>query len=119
MFRVDQESKAIYLSRGDTGAVTITVSGYTFGPLDRALFTLKDQSGGEKISRIYPMVNNTFTVKFDNADTDYLSDGDYPWDVRYVVEPVYDSEGKIVDGLAVRTPTLPLTLHIYTTVGQI
>lgn len=119
MFSVDAESKTITMHRGDTGEMTVTVTGYTYGPDDRALFTVKDMSGTEVIRREYAMENNAFVVVFANADTDYLSPGTYSWDVRYIVDPDYDSNGKIEDGDAVSTPGSPYTLRLLSTVGQI
>ena len=117
MFNVD--GFKINLHRGDTGTIGITATGYTFGPNDRALFTVKDKNGTIVKQGIYPMVNNRFEVRFLNGDTDYLDSGLYEWDVRYVVEPVYDEEGKIVDGDAVATPKDPMDLNLWRTVGQI
>ena len=117
MFNVD--GFKINLHRGDTGTIGITATGYTFGPNDRALFTVKDKNGTIVKQGIYPMVNNRFEVPFLNGDTDYLDSGLYEWDVRYVVEPVYDEEGKIVDGDAVATPKDPMDLNLRRTVGQI
>lgn len=117
MFNVD--GFKINLHRGDTGTIGITATGYTFGPNDRALFTVKDKNGTIVKQGIYPMVNNRFEVPFLNGDTDYLDSGLYEWDVRYVVEPVYDEEGKIVDGDAVATPKDPMDLNLWRTVGQI
>lgn len=109
----------IEMHRGDTGTIGITASGYTFGPNDRALFTVKNKSGTVVKQGIYEMENNRFEVPFLNADTDYLENGLYEWDVRYVVNPIYDDNGKIVDGDAVATPKDPMDLNLLRTVGQI
>ena len=120
MFNVNPETKTITMHRGDTGEVTIRVSGYTYGEDDRALFCVKDQNGGEVIKRVYEMTDNAFVVEFANADTDYLSPGSYKWDVRYVVDPQYDPvSGEIIDGDGVGTPGSPFQLIILSTVGQI
>ena len=65
------------------------------------------------------MENNRFQVSFLNSETDYLDSGLYEWDVRYIVNPVYDESGNIVDGDAVATPRDPMDLNLYRTVGQI
>ena len=109
----------IDMHRGDTGSIVITASGYTFESQDRALFTVKAGNGSVIIERYYEMTNNAFTVQFDNPDTDYLTPGDYSWDVRYIVAPVYDEQQHIIDGTDVTTPHDPMTLHIRNTVGQI
>ena len=119
MFVVDPATNTITLHRGDTGEVTITVSGYTYQEDDRALFTVKDASGSEVIKRVYEMADNAFTVEFENADTDYLAPGTYYWDVRYIVNPQYDGEGHIYDGDGVGTPGSPFNLVLLGTVGQI
>ena len=124
MFNVDGTS--IVLSRGDTGAVRIhanakrkdTGADYTFGPNDRALFSIKSSSGSVVKEKICPMTDNTFTVVFNNADTDSLAVGNYSWDVRYVINPYYDN-GRIVDGDQVLTPNLPMSMSLLTVVGDI
>ena len=117
MFTVD--GNVITLSRGDTGAIDIAASGYTFGSDDRALFTVKDRFGTVVIERAYEMTSNAFTVTFYNSDTDTLTPGAYTWDVRYVINPAYDTGGKIVDGDQVITPNLPMKLDLLATVGEI
>lgn len=117
MFKI--EGTTIRLSRGDTGEVTIGVSGYTFASNDRALFTVRHAGTKEvKMRRELPIENNTVTVTFVNSDTDSLDAGKYEWDVRFVVNPVYEN-GEIVDGDEVNTPSLPMTIELLTTVGQI
>ena len=117
MFRI--EGTTITLSRGDTGEVSIGVSGYSFGSNDRALFTVRNASNQEvKMRRELEIVDNIVTVTFVNSDTDSLPAGRYEWDVRYVINPVYEN-GQIVDGDEVITPELPMTINLLTTVGQI
>lgn len=72
---------------------------------------------GDKIEVKYR--KNDFTVTFLNADTDTLSPGGYTWDVRYVINPYYDEEGKIVDGDQVITPNSPMSMNLLTVVGDI
>lgn len=118
MFNVDMTTNTISLSRGDTGAVTISVTGYIFGENDRALFSIK--SGGQIIKqKVYEIVNNEFTVTFFNADTEMLSPGDYSWDVRYVINPYYSEDGDIIDGDQILTPNNPMTVSILSVVGDI
>ena len=119
MFNVDPTTRKITLHRGDTGEVTFTATGRTFGEDDRALFTIKDSSGSVVKQTVYEMTDNAFTVEFANADTDYLSPGIYYWDVRYIVNPQYDAQGNIVDGDGVGTPGSPFQIIILSTVGQV
>ena len=119
MFTVDPTTKKITMHRGDTGSLTIHVTGYTFGTDDRALLTIKDSSGSEVMKRVYAMTDNSFDVEFANADTDYLPPSICHWDVRYIVNPDYDENENIIDGDAVYTPASPFELQILGTVGQI
>ena len=120
MFKV--EGTTITLSRGDTGFVTIGVSGYSFSSIDRAIFTISGSGGQVSVRQELPIENNLVTIEFTNSDTDDWKPGDYEWDVRFVINPVYDGEGgerQIVDGDEVITPNLPMKLKLLTTVGQI
>lgn len=109
----------IDLHRGDTGTIGITATGYTFGPDDRAVFTVKDLYGNVVKQGIYALDNNRFEVAFANGDTDQLETGLYEWDVRYVVNPVYDENDNIISGDAVATPKDPMDLRLRRTVGKI
>jgi hypothetical protein len=118
MFQVDGDT--ITLSRGDTGSVTFRATGHTFAAEDRALFTMKSPEGTIVKQGAYQIESGgVFTVYFLNADTDYLAPGQYTYDVRYVIGPYYDSEGKIVDGDQVITPKLPKQMILLNTVGNI
>lgn len=123
MFNV--EGNTITLSRGDTGALRITATAtldgqpYTFGPDDRALFSIKNGQGEIVKEKVAAMENNAFVVYFLNADTDSLSPSNYQWDVRYIIHPYYDAEGRIIDGDQVITPKTPQTMTILPVVGDI
>lgn len=122
MFSIDDTT--ISLSVGDTAAFTITATGYTFEAADRALFTVKDGSGGVVLERIYPLAdeevgNGVFVVQLSNSDTDTLTPGGYSWDVRYVINPYYDESGRIVSGDQVITPKAAMTLTLLPVVGEV
>ncbi len=119
MFEVNTTSGEIRLSRGDTGAVVFRATGYTFAAEDRALFTMKSVDGTVVKQSAYEIEDGAFTVGFANAETDYLTPGTYTYDVRYIINPYYDGEGKIVDGDQVITPKTPRTVILLATVGQI
>lgn len=124
MFSVDPVTYEIKLSVGDTGAVKITASGYTFESTDRALFTVKDTTGAVVLERVYELTdsnleNGVFIVNFANADTDSLQPGGYSWDVRYVLNPYYDTTGRIISGDQVITPMEALTLTLLPVVGEV
>lgn len=117
MFQVNGTN--IVLSRGDTGGIKFTAEGYTFGPDDRALFSVRNAGGTIVKQEQFELVDNAFYVTFFNADTDALTPGNFTWDVRYVINPYYDSDGRIVDGDQVITPNTPQQLQLLTVVGEI
>lgn len=119
MFYIDDNDYSITLSKGDTGAVTFTCTGYNFGENDRALFTIRNSRGSEIKKTAYALTDNAFTVTFRNSDTDTLAAGAYSYDVRYVIHPYYDANGAIVDGDQVITPRQPMRITILDTVGEI
>ena len=108
------------MSRGDTGSVKIGSTGYDFGTDDRALFTLRNGAGVAIMETAYELDSEgAFVIQFRNADTYTLPVGSYNWDVRYILNPYYDSSGRIVDGDQVITPNLPMQLTILDTVGEV
>ena len=123
MFNTDDYS--ISLSRGDTGALkinaTATLNGaaFTFGSDDRALFSVRNANGEIIMQKAYELTNNAFVVYFLNSDTDALAPGAYSWDVRYIINPYYDADGRIIDGDQVITPKSPMTLTLLTVVGDV
>lgn len=123
MFRVEDYN--ISLSRGDTGGMkvkaTATLNGepFTFGEDDRALFSIKNAQGEIIKEKVAQLVDNDFMVYFLNADTDSLSPGTYSWDVRYIIHPYYDANGRIIDGDQVITPKEPMTMNLLTVVGDV
>lgn len=129
MFDVNEQTGYIDMHRGDTGAFTIKFKGYTLTSNDRVLVTFKSSSGTEIKKEYHTPENNRIRIRLRNPETDYLQPGDFSWDARVIIDPVYDESGNvvegsgqelpIVDGGAVSTPKDPMTLHIRTTVGQV
>lgn len=119
MFSVD--GYTITLSRGDTGAIKISAqTQYTFAADDRALFSIKNAVGETVKQMAYPMdADKAFVVNFLNADTDSLAAGTFSWDVRYIIHPYYDPDGKIIDGDQVITPRQPMALQLLQVVGEV
>ena len=117
----DVQNYTITLSRGDTGALRIsTQTEYTFDSDDRALFSIKNSIGEVVKQQAYALDENKgFTVQFANSDTDELAAGTFSWDVRYIIHPYYDSEGKIIDGDQVITPKTPMELQLLQVVGEV
>lgn len=119
MFSV--EGYVITLSRGDTGAIKFTAdTTHTFDSIDRALFSIKNAVGEMVKQQAFEIdENKSFIVSFYNSDTDNLAAGSYSWDVRYIIHPYYDSDGKIIDGDQVITPKQPMELQLLQVVGEV
>ena len=126
-FNVD--GTTISLSRGDTGAVRVEAdTDYEFqneydGSTvhgDRAVYTVKDTTGAIVKEKYYPIDENKgFNIYFLNSDTDKLAVGSYEWDVRYVLHPYYDAQGRIDDGDQVITPEKPMDIKLLKVVGEV
>lgn len=119
MYRVNEETGEIYLSRGDTMSFTLKFTGYSLTANDKVMVTIKDRSGQLVKEYIETPVNNMVVIRLRNPDTDYLNPALYQWDARVIIDPVYDEEDRIVDGGSVSTPKLPMNIEIAPTVGQI
>lgn len=105
---------------GDTGSFNVSVTGQEFGPDDRALFTLKSAAGEIIKEEAFEIVDGLFTVFFVNSDTDRLPAGNYQYDIRFIVNPVYDEEtGRIIDGDDVNTPKDPTRFVLKPVVGEV
>lgn len=103
MFKLGADGTTILMHRGNTGTLTINLSGYTFGNNDRVLFVMKSPTGTEVKSKICQVENGKIEIPFINTDTDYLSPGDYYYGITAATDPVYE-DGKIVNGSGVSTP---------------
>lgn len=87
---------------------------------DKAIFTVKTGSGVVMMERVYDLdEDGSFLVCFHNADTELFGAGSYMWDVRYVLNPYYDENGRIVDGDQVITPYGPQNLVLQGVVGTV
>lgn len=118
MFNVEDYN--ISLSRGDTGAIKfIADTDYTFTSDDRALFSIKNGIGEVVKQSAFALEDSAFVVTFFNSDTDALPPGTYSWDVRYIIHPYYDAEGKIIDGDQVITPRTPMQMNLLQVVGEV
>ena len=111
MFAVDNESGAITLNAGDTGAWFVV--GYRddeeeFTEDDRAVLTINNAAGDVVLERIYELAdedlgNGVVFIELDNNDTDDWEPGSYTWEVRFVVNPYWEGT-TIVSGDIVDTP---------------
>lgn len=111
----------ITLSRGDTMKLTFGSGKTDWGANDRAIVTIKNASGTVVLKEIHTIKSDgTFDMSFQNSTTDTWPIGTYTYDVRYVMNPVYDTAGvNIIEGDAVITPAAPAILNIINTVGEV
>lgn len=117
MITVDKATNTIFLRQGDTGAITIKPKGYDFGTDDRALFTVKDRKKAVKMERLLPIEENAVVITFAHKDTYEWEPGEYKWDVRWLVGPVYDNQ-ELDDADDVDTPDSGFLLVVMDTVGK-
>ena len=120
MFVVDETTKQITMHRGDTGTITFTLTGFDFSNVDaKAIFSMKrnDLQIKEEVHDIDE--DNEFVVEFRNADTDGIDPGTYEYDIRIVIDPVYDQSGSVIDGEIVYTPEDPIAVNVKRTIGII
>lgn len=107
------------MHRGNTGTVTIRLTGYTFGNDDRVYFAMRNQSGTIVKEAICQVEDGAISIPFVNTDTDYLPAGDYPYAITAATDPVYDTGGKIVNGSDVHTPEDDHVIRIFDTTALV
>lgn len=126
-FRVDPQTGAITMHRGDTGAVLITArraSGVPFGQDDIALWTVRNASGAIVMQNKYALDNESpgngkVLIQFHNSSTDHMPLGTYYTEMRYIINPYFDGE-TLQSGDIVRTPeNAQSTLTIREVYGEV
>lgn len=110
MFQIDKNG-GLTMHKGNTGTVRVTLTGYTFGSADRAVFAIRDRNGLLIKQIISPIESGHADFTLVNTDTDNTDPGRYRWGVTVVTDPTYDG-GDIVDGSAVCTPLKDLPLYL-------
>lgn len=111
MFAVDDTTGKIEMNSGDTGDFFVDAArddGEPFTEYDRAVFTINNAMGETVMERIYGLAdtdlgNGTVHVELSNDDTDDFSPGQYTYEFRFVVNPVWVG-GRITTGDLVDTP---------------
>lgn len=118
MFQIN--GRSIVISRGDTGILTIAPDGVTLTDADRAVFTVRRQSGGILCQKVAaPMEDGKIYIPFTNDETDGWRADVYEWDARIVLDAVTDADGKVTDGREVITPWPPSRFEVVRTVGLV
>ena len=99
MFKVDYETGSIVMHQGDTGVIRVSAvrkNGYDWTENDRMLFTvMRDDT--VIMQRIYRLDdddigNGRAIIQFHNNDTDEWAPGDYPYEIRYLINPSWDGD---------------------------
>lgn len=111
----------IRLTAGDTGILTINAKGgdHVWTEADKAVFTARKQSGSMLVEMVLqPEADGRVMIPFTSDLSDNWKEGDYKWDIRYVVDAVMEA-GRVVDGREVITPMTPGTLTIVEAVGRV
>lgn len=114
MFNVNEDTMAVEMHQGDTGAFTVTIEledGEDFVDGDVAIFEVWG-NGVLKMHREFnlqpdepddiEMGDGEFLLAFRNSDTDTWAQGLYNTEIRVSLNPIRSS-GKVVDGDTVRT----------------
>lgn len=111
MFAVDETTGRIEMNCGDTGDFFVDAErddGEPFTSDDRAVLTVANAMNEIVMTRIYGLAdsdlgNGTIHVELSNNDTDDWPPGAYTYEIRYAVNPVWES-GVITSGDLVDTP---------------
>lgn len=114
MFNVDENTMAVTLHKGDTGAYTVTLEledGEEFVDGDVAIYEVW-QGTNRLIHREFNLQpddptyteygDGVFLIAFRNSDTDTWAAGSYNTEIRVSLNPIRSS-GAVVDGDTVRT----------------
>lgn len=114
MFDVNENTMAVTLHKGDTGAYTVTIElddGEEFVDGDVAIYEVW-QGTNMLIHREFNLQpdeptyteygNGVFLIAFRNSDTDTWATGSYNTEIRVSLNPIRSS-GAVVDGDTVRT----------------
>lgn len=114
MFNVDENSMAVTMHKGDTGAYTVTLEledGEEFVDGDVAIYEVW-QGTNRLIHKEYNLQpdeptfeeygDGVFLISFRNSDTDTWATGAYQTEIRVSLNPIRSS-GAVVDGDTVRT----------------
>ena len=120
MFKLDTDGTTILMHRGNTGTLRLHLTGYSFGTNDRVYFCMAYPNGTPIKEAICEVDSDGYIeIEFENTDTDYLQAGDYPYAVTAATDPIYDDQGKIVNGSGVSTPRDDMVIRIRNTTALI
>lgn len=117
MFKID--GSRIIISRGDTALMAIQTAGVELDDNDRVIFSIKTDDGKIFFQMTVTPENNIVKIPFVNEVTQNWAQGKYKWDVRYVIDAIYGSNGAVIDGSEVITPMTPSVFEVLEVVGEV
>ena len=99
MFDVDYSTGKIEMHQGDTGVLRVSAAkrnGASWTSNDRMLFTVMKESS-VIMQRIYRLDdsgigNGKAVIQFHNNDTDEWASGEYPYEIRFLINPAWDGD---------------------------
>lgn len=121
MFSISEE-KEIRISLGDTMKLGVQLAGVPLTADDRVIFTIKQSANPDSpvlVEKVYTPDHDRIVVQLLNEESEKIGIGRYRWDLRIVIEPIYNSKGKITDGRRVITPFEPAIFRITGVVGNV
>ena len=96
-------NNTLKITQGDTGTLTVTVTGATFGADDKVQLTVADKKKNIVLQKVAGFTNNAAEFEFANADTADLEAGIYLWELRFVTDATV-SGSVITGGTDIETP---------------
>ncbi|MBR2601403.1 MAG: hypothetical protein IKE08_01785 [Clostridia bacterium] len=106
------------ITRGDTGTLTVNVTGATFGSDDRVQLTVADKDENVLLQKVAEFDGNEAEFEFENADTADIEKGVYLWELRFVKDATVTGD-VITGGSDIETPYESMTLQIIDALADI
>ncbi len=106
------------ITQGDTGTLTVNVTGATFGSDDRVQLTVADKDKNVLLQKVAEFDGNAAEFEFENADTADLEKGVYLWELRFVKDATVTGD-VITGGSDIETPYESMTLQIIDALADI
>lgn len=97
MFKLDRETGAITLPRGDTMTLHVTLRDKELPAGTKAVFGVRTTGNRSRnlLMKAFDVVNNQCNIRLANQDTRELSVGVHAWDLRIVVDPEVNQDGTV------------------------
>jgi len=106
------------ITQGDTGTLTVNVTGATFGSDDRVQLTVADKDKNILLQKVAEFDGNEAEFEFENADTADIEKGVYLWELRFVKDATVTGD-VITGGSDIETPYESMTLQIIDALADI